>query len=114
MASALIFVSVVRVVLQEIWQKGLLETTGCDALHLDNGVSLSQLSTFTVDEYSSFWLLHIIFLSNEGGYDRFDRSCAGSCKEIFDFVMSMRANRISLISKPACAPVELDTWKSMR
>ena len=37
-----------------------------------------------------------------------------SCKEIFDFVMSMRANRISLISKPACAPVEVDTWKSMR
>ena len=45
LALALIFV------LQEIWQKGLLATTGCDALHLDNDVSLSQLSTFTVDEY---------------------------------------------------------------
>lgn len=35
-----------------------------------------------------------------------------SCKEIFDFVMPMRANRVLLISKPACAPVEADTWKS--
>lgn len=37
-----------------------------------------------------------------------------SCEVIFDFVMSMRAIRISLISKPACAPVEVDTWESMR